>query len=94
MKTLKNWPTLAGHLQFAWQAFNELHRARQVGFDVCPLQVADVMAWMNLNQVDPDERRELFIQITVLDDEWLGHIRTKQLEAADNEEKDKAKGKG
>lgn len=45
-----------------------------------PLRVADVYAYMEINQVHPDMRKTWLDCILALEGEWLGWARKKQAE--------------
>lgn len=62
-------------LTLPWQAFNELHRARNVGFDVVPLSVHDIEAWLNLHEIVGEERREIFSLVSEMDVFWVDWAR-------------------
>ena len=73
----ESMPKLLESVRCVWDAFNELHKQRQVnGLAACPLQVGDIVHWLDLHQVCNKDRRLWFYElITEIDSAWLYKMR-------------------
>jgi hypothetical protein len=59
-----------------WQAFLSLNAARQVGMEVNPITLSDILAYCELTGIDgQDGRAELLAIVQRLDDAYLKYIR-------------------
>jgi hypothetical protein len=66
---MENIPTLYSHLQPVWDAFDVLHRGRDVATDVCRLRLSEMFAYLDGTGVADDELRELYVScLQAMDD--------------------------
>jgi len=78
-KTLDSLTTVEPYFQDVWNAFNELHRVRQVGFGVGAIAYSDIEAWLNLHNIlEYDERLYYFDVIIRVDAEFVTWAREKE----------------
>ena len=60
------------------ELFQVLHGNRPVGgFGACPLQIADICAYLEMHGFSHEDTLELFQLILALDAEWLDWARSK-----------------
>lgn len=65
-------PELQGDLIYFYMAFATISRRRQIGFAACPIQIGEIVAWLDLHGIEnPELRQEYFFFITLLDDHWM-----------------------
>jgi hypothetical protein len=58
--------------QWVWDAFAELSCRRPVGFGPGAIPMTEIVAWLDLHQVEEMEERTEFVElIGVMDREWL-----------------------
>ena len=74
---MESKPELFPYLQVVWQGFCELNRARSSGFDVCPLSVQEIVAWLQLYEITGSLARDWFELIKGLDAYYLKLVREK-----------------
>lgn len=76
---LRNRPRLRPELTGYWNAFIELHSRRSIGYSANPIPLTEILAYLELMEVDdPEERRDYVQFVTFLDGEWLAWSREKQ----------------
>lgn len=66
---LENMPEIFDDLLYVWDAFWRLHRRRQIGMDICPLGVCDIMEYAKVFKVP--RPRDFFEYISAMDNEFL-----------------------
>lgn len=82
-------PELYDDVIIYWQAFQELDQNRTVGFNVNPIAISEIDAWLRIHGVDEgNEKIEYFQLIKALDRVYLNWNKEKQEEKA-NERKEK-----
>ena len=75
-KALKDRPTLRDDLAHLMESFFELSAQRLVGETAQPLQISEVLAYVELLGIDsPIERERLFTMVRKLDAVFLEHVR-------------------
>lgn len=89
---LENQPEIYDDLFDVWQAFQDLNNSRTAGFDVNPIQISQIEAWLRLHRItDYEEQQDYFYLIRKLDDEWLRLIRDKRSKKPENKKHGNAK---
>lgn len=78
---LDNRPTLYDDLADIWSAFWELDRARPVGMGPSAIPRADVLAWLDAEQIRGDSRQRWFRLICEMDAVRVSMLR-EQLNAS------------
>ena len=69
---LEKRPTLYPDLFQVWSGFNDLHCSRQIGMSVCPLQLQEIISWLDLNCITDQETRRDYVEfIREMDLAWL-----------------------
>ena len=76
-----------------WKAFNDLHRARSVGWGAEPLAVSDIAAYLDTYGIEGEERLEWFEMVSFLDAVWLDWARSKQEKQRKAEKQRRKKGR-
>jgi hypothetical protein len=71
VQALADWPDVYDDLAFVWKAFWDLSRARPTGFGPAPIPPSDILAWMQIYQLPPDQRAEFYELLTAMDEEWM-----------------------
>lgn len=57
-------------------AFVELNKSRPSGFDVSPIPIVEINAWLDLQGIrDSVSRREYYRMIKILDEAWMTRMR-------------------
>lgn len=74
---LMSKPILLPDLQVVWNAFEELHRTRQIGWDVSAIQISEIVAWLDLNEIKGEDRQDTYYAIRYMDDMWVSWMRKK-----------------
>lgn len=79
---LENVPVLHEDLVLIWNGFFELSRSRSYGYGMPnPVTLADMEAWLNLNEVyDVSERKEAVRLFQAMDSKWLSTEADKRKE--------------
>ena len=90
VKALENRPELRDYEAAELVAFNELCPRRQIGMVACPISTVDIEAWLNIYGFDgKDERVEIFRLVSVMDAEYMKHLKDKEDEEETNKKKKK-----
>ena len=84
VKALEDKPELYGDLQMVWDAFNDLHRARPVGFGASPIPLSSIMSWLDIHGIGGDSAVEIYELISAMDGVWLNWARNKEKQDADS----------
>ena len=72
VEALEKRPTLYSDLFQVWSGFNDLHCSRQIGMSVCPLQLQEIISWLDLNCITDSETRLDYVElIREMDLAWL-----------------------
>lgn len=78
MRTLENRTELFSDLTEFVDAFVELNKSRPSGFDVSPIPIVEINAWLDLQGIcDSISRREYYRMIKILDEAWMIRMREK-----------------
>lgn len=67
------------YFEDVWNAFNELHRIRPVGFGVSAIPYSDIEAWLNIHDIyEVDERLYYYSVIIQIDAEFVSWARDRE----------------
>ena len=67
------------YFEDVWQAFNELHRVRQVGFGINAITYSDICAWLDIHSIyDNDDRKFYYEVIINVDSEFVTWARDRE----------------
>ena len=72
------------YLNYVWFAFWDLHSARRVGFDLLPLTMTDVLAWLTIHEISGEERIEIKDHVLAMDRTYLKRYVKKRKKGSDN----------
>jgi hypothetical protein len=67
---LKSRPELDSEDVWLFDAFDELHRCRNVAFDVCAITIESMVAWLDLHGICDFETRLFFFDVVSIVDSW------------------------
>jgi hypothetical protein len=86
VRVLENRSELYEDLVLAWQCFLTLNRTRQIGYaSPQPIPLSEIVAWMNLHQVDGVEQRVSFARLVAVADAEAMAYFAKETEKRSNE---------